>query len=84
MVKKMTSIERAKILGMLEAGLSIWEVHRRTGRAKSSIHQLTKKVETMGAERAVKTSPGCGKKVLASLKTSRSPSSMSRRSHSSV
>ena len=52
---------------MLEAGLSIGEVHRRTGRAKSSIYQLTKKVETMGAERAVKTSPGCGKKVLVSL-----------------
>ena len=67
MVKKMSPIERSKVLGMLEAGLSIGEVHWRTGRAKSSIHQLKLKSEREESAKAVRNSPGQGRKCLASL-----------------
>ena len=67
MVRKMTPIERAKALGMLSAGLMIKEVAEKMGRAKSSIHALKEKHAREGSVRAVKTSPGRGRKNLASL-----------------
>ena len=67
MVKKMPPLERAKALGMLSAGLSIREVARRMGRAKSSIHGLKEKKARSDSVRACQQSPGQGRHNFASL-----------------
>ena len=67
MVKRMPSLERAKALGMLSTGLSIREVARRMGRAKSSIHGLKEKKARSNSVRACQQSPSQGRHNLASL-----------------
>ena len=67
MVKKMPPLERAKALGMLSTGLSIREVARRMGRAKSSIHGLKEKKARSNSVRACQQSPSQGRHNLASL-----------------
>ena len=64
--KKMTHIERGKALAMLSVALSIREVARRMGRAKASIHALKEK-ERSDSVRAWQTTPGRGRRNLASL-----------------
>ena len=58
MVRKMTPIERGKALALLSVGLSIAEVARRMGRAKSSIFKLKGKKERSDSVRACQTTPG--------------------------
>ena len=59
MVKQMTPIERAKALTILGMGVSIGEVAKKLGRAKSSIHQLKEKAREIDSTRACARSPAC-------------------------
>ena len=63
----MTPIERGKALALLSVGLSIGEVARRMGRAKSSIFKLKEKKNRGDSVRACQASPGGGRRNLASL-----------------
>ena len=55
MVRKMTMVERAQVLGLLKAGMTHREVALETGRALSSISQLRKKARELGDQEALKT-----------------------------
>ena len=63
MPKNMTPIKRAKVLTMLLLGLSIGEIARRSGRAKSSIHTLKENKRRSDSMRACQTTPGRGGRI---------------------
>ena len=66
MVKKITIIERAQVLGLLKAGLTQQEMALETGRAGSSISQLNTKARELSETNTLKTiTEGRGRKKLA-------------------